>query len=285
MNKEIILLLSIVFLSSSCQRTVLRSADFTNTTPQAVENDSSNELPGIVNGKPLESGHEISSRLVALMVSQENKSSLCTGALFPGNIILTAAHCVHNSEITLVFHTDVHSLNSDNASALTRPVVRMIVHPGYANAEKSVSSNFDLAMIKFLGRAPEGTQIFNLPLTPVPLDGTETLLVAGYGTTDPAVNTGGILRFTTQSAGSIHRTENDTASFHVDQIDSGVCSGDSGGPLFLQKDGKLQLIGVASKVVNRTTDKSKKCNDQAIYTDISQHLEWIKKTYIELRKD
>lgn len=50
-----------------------------------------------------------------------------------------------------------------------------------------------------------------------------------------------------------------------------ACMGDSGGPAYINKGGKLYLWGVASRV-------SRGCNGFAIYTDATSQFDWMKQT-------
>jgi secreted trypsin-like serine protease len=51
----------------------------------------------------------------------------------------------------------------------------------------------------------------------------------------------------------------------------GTCSGDSGGPAFLEKDGAYYLFGVTSR-------GNLLCNEEGVYTSAVAHAEWISKT-------
>jgi secreted trypsin-like serine protease len=56
----------------------------------------------------------------------------------------------------------------------------------------------------------------------------------------------------------------------------GTCSGDSGGPAFIQKGGNYLLFGVTSR-------GNLLCNEEGIYTSASAHSAWIEKTMQSLK--
>lgn len=73
----------------------------------------------------------------------------------------------------------------------------------------------------------------------------------------------GELRQTTNSIKYIFQSE-----VTVNEANSSTCSGDSGGPLFIEENGELLLVGVTSR-------GSLLCNGEGIYTLVPSFVDWI----------
>jgi hypothetical protein len=54
---------------------------------------------------------------------------------------------------------------------------------------------------------------------------------------------------------------------------SGVCFGDSGGPLYVEVDGALRVVGVSSLL--RSDGEAGLCRSGAVYTSLPEHADWI----------
>ena len=72
----------------------------------------------------------------------------------------------------------------------------------------------------------------------------------------------------------------DEGLIRIGQIEkTGLCTGDSGGPLFTQdKNNQLNLIGIAIAVEKFKTapQKMNACYGQSVFLDLSLHIDWIK---------
>ena len=81
----------------------------------------------------------------------------------------------------------------------------------------------------------------------------------------------GILRQTEAPIKFILETE-----FHLNEIQTGTCNGDSGGPAFIKKDGEFFLLGVTSR-------GSDLCDEVGVYTNAVYYKKWINDTIKILR--
>ena len=136
----------------------------------------------------------------------------------------------------------------------------------------------------FQGIMPLGFTTFDFP-TGIDVGASDKLIMSGYGVTNEANDDGGVLRVTSLPGSRLFRDDRDKLIFAVDQHDTGVCSGDSGSPLMVYRDHKLQIIGVTSSVFNPyANSKDEICNYGSIFVDVSQHQDWLKTTY-DLLKD
>jgi hypothetical protein len=223
------LLFMVMYLSISCGRMDEASLEWLNRP--------------IVNGEP--DSNPDHDAVVAIFSS----GGMCSGTLVSPDVVLTAGHCLYGvstSNIYVMFGDDVHSGNWLTVSEKK-------VHPSYS----SDSSSYDIAMLRLAEAPPDGVQ----PIPPLPhsigigqADIGQPLEYVGFGVTE---NGGGGEKLTvssdlnwvcTNSGGcvvglGIPAMENTICS---DQIPGGPCSGDSGGPAFVIRNGREYVAGITS---------------------------------------
>lgn len=149
----------------------------------------------------------------------------CTGTIVMPRVVLTAAHCLDQ---------DVRSVRVWPGTGPEFEAASFVHYPGYVFNQ----SGFDVGVI-FMAE--------DLPRTPVPLllsrDGKlgETAIIAGWGRDENSITTSLRAGSTTLSAV--------TTTFLQTQYappSSSVCSGDSGGPIMLQENGRWSIAGITS---------------------------------------
>ncbi|MBO9667416.1 MAG: trypsin-like serine protease, partial [Bdellovibrio sp.] len=65
--------------------------------------------------------------------------------------------------------------------------------------------------------------------------------------------------------------------------ETGVCSGDSGGPLFAKVNDKVTMIGVTSMVMDNSDAAEKRsCHGISLFVDLRAQLKWVQDTIAEL---
>ena len=274
-----------------------------NTALTSVSDDSDN----IVNGKLVTEMTEARSSTVLLAsIRPDNSASLCTGTLIAENLILAAAHCAPKPDQTDVVTLVGFGLNfGESFSPPPRkyPIYRTIdvkVNEGYDPSVKSLgNAPNDLAIFKFKGALPPGFKVRPLPGLDFKITSTDTLEMIGYGDTSETAKDGGFLRQTELPADRItdliHIAATDKegivqeqdipspGNIIVKQPDTGVCSGDSGGPLYTRNtDGQLTLVGVTSMGIdvapNALAPEKKTCRGVSLFVDIRDQLKWINET-------
>ncbi|MFV8258488.1 S1 family peptidase [Bdellovibrio bacteriovorus] len=247
---------------------------------------------GIVNGQTLASGNELSSSTVMVIhINYKEETSICTGTLVANNKVLTAAHCISSwgGKTAIAFSNNVGCVSSAPKRTL-RLVTDTAVPDAYSYWNKTDFNNAstDLAVLKFSGSVPEGYKIRELPQKSYSVAPTDRLVMTGYGTTTEKGEDSGTLRFTSTPSSNVLGTSFYLAlvgksvsvpkTIIVDQANTGVCTGDSGGPLYNQVGSSLTLVGITSMGVdNRATDEKKVrvCHGVALFTDVREHLDWI----------
>lgn len=193
---------------------------------------------------------------VAILAIGDDSKGLCTGTIVGPDLILTAAHCIReNTTLEVVF-----------GASLSYPekiieVSKIAVHALFEERRTRDFDRADIALLKLSENIPANYKI--VPLLPknFNLRPTSALTILGYGTNDSIHKV---------SSGDLHSSRVrvsesllGTTEFITDQSQgSGICFGDSGGPAFVQLQGQLYLVGVASRVGNDGDDK---CSGFAIY--------------------
>ncbi|KYG67787.1 serine protease [Bdellovibrio bacteriovorus] len=267
MFKKLSLTLAVALTLSACAETA-----------QQAQVELSGQQKGVIGGDKVEANSRISRSTVGLY--DENAKALCTGTLIAPNLVLTAAHCIDPTSDKMVVLFGQEFKNAD-ASQLRR-VVKKVQHKFYG--EMKAEDMYDIAMLRFEGTAPAG-------YAPAPLlsdfsgirKNTE-VVVAGFGLNWAwGVKKGaGTLRTTTLKVKS---PMNGSTEIMLDQsLRRGICSGDSGGPAYLDVNGQLYLLGVASRGDSLPIPLTPDCFILSVFTRVDAHADWINETALELLK-
>ncbi|MEY3575695.1 MAG: hypothetical protein RLZZ88_838 [Actinomycetota bacterium] len=176
-----------------------------------------------------------------------NGSSSCSGALWTSRIVVTAGHCVVNSSGNVT--TGAVSIFAPGVSTQQSPQTisqsQIIVVDGFRKYSE-YSQPDDIAFIVLAGEVTGGTITRLATTDEVAAWGREGRVVTflGYGRTTPSSPSSPVphridqpLTSSTPWPGSFAATQTST---------TGICSGDSGGPVITQVGTDIVLIGINS---------------------------------------
>ncbi len=166
----------------------------------------------------------------------------CTGTLITSTVVLTAAHCISNRAFHVLFGNNING-------ALSRSVTEKKVHPAW-DSRYLVN---DIALLRLVSSAPAGTT--PIPYLPQRLEITTAdigtpLEFVGFGETESGdmgikmtVTNNLDLVCTSPSGCSNYASPNTICQ---DQDPGGPCSGDSGGPALIVRNGQEYVAGITS---------------------------------------
>ena len=236
----------------------------------------------IINGKSLENNDPLAKSVVAIVRSfhisngEPQFFAHCTGVVIAEDKILTAAHCAENFEKSRIITGQDTKKSLKNETNIYE-IKKVYFQADYKKTTKSESNNLDIAILELKRPLSEGSEkVFSMTRDN---SADELLVIAGYGRV--SLNQ---FDFTALELKKSDYTDfnivSDEGLIRIGQIEkTGLCTGDSGGPLFTQdKNNQLKLVGIAISVekFKNAPQKMNACYGQSVFLDLSLHADWIK---------
>jgi hypothetical protein len=182
----------------------------------------------------------------------------CTGTIIAKDLILTAAHCYDNSVQGGYVLFGIQFNGRD----------RKIINIEKATVNRAYSAPYnDVAMLKLASDIPAGYKPAKLLPAGVSLTNGQAVRQAGYGS-DNTPNSFGTLR----TVDSRYVGQGSRGSLSVRNGSTAACSGDSGGPLYVQRNGEWYVAGIASTAY---MDAQRRCIGGNEYASVSQNYDMI----------
>ena len=278
--------------------------------PETLNTGNNTKKSSIINGKDVKSDDLIAKSIV-VVYNTKTKYLCTGTLIASNVVLTAAHCAPERiSHVKIVFTNDVDEvLNTREQDVLLELSLQATDFKASTswdpNNETIEHNTGDIALVKFKGSIPAGFKPATfLPLNTVLKTG-DIITLAGFGVDfvdtskqiDPkkyhdlqdAIDYGevvcyqenqgkysdcykvemsgdGILRMTEAPVSFILETE-----FHLNEKKSGTCSGDSGGPAFIKRDGEYLLLGVTSR-------GSGLCDEAGVYTNALYYKTWIDET-------
>lgn len=301
-----------MFLKLLLSISLLVVASCTFNTPRPKNELTLANQTAIMGGTVVKKATRIASGIVSVYDVKDH--AICTGSIISEKFILTAAHCAltKKQNVKIVFGLDADETMSirepDVRQVYVRNVSGIAVHPNYDQSQQQTEETdwSDIAIMKFEGGLPPGFQPVKMLEDKSLLKAGVEVRLAGYGVSDiefspvdpkkvrhfeEALEFGeiicdngqkncmsvdmsgdGILRETTAPISIVYDSE-----VQLDESKGrGTCSGDSGGPAYLEKEGELYLFGITSR-------GSAVCDAVGVYTNAVVFKDWIAQTISKMK--
>lgn len=212
--------------------------------------------PEIVNGKVVKPKDIARGGFANSVVRLYVDDNLCTGTVIAPTLVLTAGHCVVSAWDTLHSYIAFQIINANvdaPESHLIR-VAKFLVHPDYTDDSTSLNlgamtneSKSDIALALLAEPVPASVRPASLPSADFNIQNVKSVTAAGYGNTkknSKGVSGRGYLRFTAFPKKDLKMTN---GMIVATDEKTGVCEGDSGGPLFAGsgRSTKNMVVGVS----------------------------------------
>ncbi len=222
----------------------------------------------IVGGSLVTAADPVAKSTVSLL--DAGGRAFCTGSLVDSQMVLTASHCLEGyparRQMFVGFGLVAGEMDAEHMIGVSSRFQHEEYNTSAMETEIPTEAPNDIAVLFLESAAPSDAQAVSMLTTATALRTGETLTLAGFGLTRASNGTSGTLRRVDVKLTSLYEASNE-----IEFGDSGgrsACMGDSGGPAFVKRNGRLALVGVTSR-------GSSTCDDKGIYTDIRFFEDWI----------
>ncbi|KAK0420090.1 hypothetical protein QR680_014510 [Steinernema hermaphroditum] len=229
----------------------------------------------IFGGKPAKAG-DIPIQALIVAKAKEGHRFYCGGSLISKKHVLTAAYCgLHvKSAVVILGAADLKDHNTQQS----RRATKIIIHPDFGKSKDKFDNDIAILQLEKDVEINKNVRIVQLSLDDSKLEKNARAVVSGFGVFDEKKHgLSPVLR-----AGEVKIVENEvcTKAFELKFNDNQICAkgkgsapgpGDGGGPLFVNHDGGLIQLGIAS--FGGPYDP--KGEPELVFTRVSRYCKWI----------
>lgn len=226
------------------------------------------------------------ARLILHKTGENQFSNICGGSIVNDRFILTAAHCVQSDTFTDGWTTeDLHVLvknptMDDVYVSEFKDVSQIIIHPDYDESDLWIN---DIALLELSTPITDNVQSITLPQDFGDYSDASVYQIFGLGktsTSDEYIAT--YLRWAevkplsdsecADMVSGFHSQESLCATGFENRVYSGVCLGDSGGPLtYVDEEGMYQQIGI----VSYGSSVCESAEIPSVFTELLNYTSWL----------
>lgn len=225
----------------------------------------------MVGGAPAVNVSDFRSEVMIL----SGRGNLCTGVVLKQDLVLTAAHCIEPGLSYKLYELDAER------KPVFRDLAKTVVHPQFSKATFDANrATADIALLKLAAPLPArfAPAMLATPRARVAIG--ESFTVVGYGVTAPRDNhSAAVLRraalVATGVPGNLQLRLFDPAT-KGERPGLGACTGDSGGPVYEEREGKRLIYGVVSWTTAPKMEEG--CGGVTGVTPVELYMKWIVET-------
>jgi MYXO-CTERM domain-containing protein len=173
----------------------------------------------------------------------QSGGELCTGEVISPHVVLTAAHCAggDDASVTSTYHV---YLGDDFGAATTAdllPVAAAHFNPAFDPGDLAAGNDIGVYLMQGALPASATPLVYNRASIDAGFDGAAVRFV-GYGLDNATTQTGGGIKRATSTT----LTDHTALLLHFSDGTHETCNGDSGGPAFMNVDGRQVIVGLTS---------------------------------------
>lgn len=189
------------------------------------------------------------------MILNKNSRGICSGVFIHPEVILSAAHCFKEAYDN---YTVAVGENPFLGDYFERKIIKWIKHP-----------ELDLALVRIDKAVPASWK--PLEISSSALEEGQSVVLMGYGESEKRRS--GALRST---SAQVFEIEPDQEITVLQTSQKGICFGDSGGPLLIQKNSKWLIAGIATAVIYpERASQEERCQHSSSFTALLKEAHWI----------